>query len=366
MEFGSSEDKLALLGTLFAQKSELSVDEFQKLKDVDAVVKALETVEFEAKEVIIRADDRDSESKLVIFRRGNVEIFVVPEVEAFKIFPQRRRSSVKDGAPRSSTSSTGSSTSRRGSAEGKPRTGKEKRIAMLKSPCFVGENWVMTGAVPTASVKIGGEPAEGYVLPSSAYRTLMEQKNQSIAFISRALEVHQFERQFMLDFYTSMFRHNAGDQVLMQAFSEYGHKTLSSENFEFFKAIHDIKQKEATSPDFTYDDALALVDPIWTKFIDGGLLNISAKVKKQITANKTEAQSKQSTKLLCAVFDDAVIFVNKAIQKTLAPDFIKSSYYEDFVRVRFPMPRRNSRIAATPNLGEGLKEPSPSSSCVIL
>jgi len=177
-EFGSLEEKVALLATLFAPKSEVSVERFQQF-DLEAVANVLTVATFGPREVLIDAEDATSEARLVLLAKGVVEVFACPEAEARGVFGRRRTSSGATSGRRSSVD--GSTPSKRNSEVGTPsKQRKEKRVAMLKSPCFVGENWLLTGTKPSASVRNSTEEALGYALSSSAFKALTASGNRSM------------------------------------------------------------------------------------------------------------------------------------------------------------------------------------------
>lgn len=118
----------------------------------------------------------------------------------------------------------------------------------------------------------------------------------------------------------------------------------------------------------SFEEAQVLVEPVWAKFIEAGILNMSHKVKQKLIANKADAEAKESAHLLCGVFDEGVVFMNKAIQKTMAPEFMKSSYYEDFKKMRFPMPTRRSftKVGTTLQKKQNDQTTKQSTGCIIL
>lgn len=313
--FGTREDKRAIIEELFFRGDRESGESLQDLKESDMkdFTEQLTSRQLSPGETVLSAGDTETEPKLTLFRSGGCDIFAV-------VFD--------DGKPASSTRRSDVSFR-------KKKNSKEKRIAKLKSPFFVGEGWMLTGASPTATVKTNGK-AECYELTATSMRQLTANGNITMHLVARDLKVTAYERTFIHDFYNSLFKHNIEDQKLMRAFLEYGNDKYCAENFEFCLAVHDMKvQAERVE---NWDDAVNLTQPIWDKFIEPEILNISGKVHKALVQAKDDAYAMKNTAALCTVYDDAALLIHKTIQQTLTPDFMKSKRYADFLSERFPMP----------------------------
>ncbi|KAH8060222.1 hypothetical protein JL722_5187 [Aureococcus anophagefferens] len=211
---------------------------------------------------------------------------------------------------------------------------KQKRVARLVAPFYVGEGQVIARSVPTATIKAAQDLAGSRWTSSRATSYYGRTRSRS------ASRAHTYN--------DGLFFGNIDNAAFFAAFEAFAKRTFCAENVVFLRGYRDLQTETDAAA------AVARVERLFRDHVDVDAsdadnlaVNVSQKVVRESKKNFAAAREADDVAALRTVFDKCAEEINQMLTKDIIPNFMNGDEYRAYLLGAWPLPKRPPKRRST-------------------